>query len=88
MTETEYREFLTFLFERYVRPRLNRVRERHRHHFEDAFDECFCCDGPVASKLVAAESARTSKNRPRSSSIGITLNEWFRGEHHAKNSLD
>lgn len=37
MTETEYREFLSFLFERYVRPRLNRVRDRHRHHFEDDF---------------------------------------------------
>lgn len=35
MTENEYREFLTFLFERYVRPRIARVRRRYRHHFED-----------------------------------------------------
>lgn len=35
MTESEYRELLTFLFERYVRPRLGRVRRRYRHHFED-----------------------------------------------------
>lgn len=37
MTEPEYREFLSFLFERYVRPRIARVRHRYRHHFEDAF---------------------------------------------------
>lgn len=35
MTEAEYREFLSFLFERYVRPRIARVRHRYRHHFED-----------------------------------------------------
>ncbi len=35
MTETEYREFLTFLFERYIRSRTARVRHRYRHHFED-----------------------------------------------------
>ena len=35
MTEAEYREFLGFLFERYARPRIARVRHRHRHHFED-----------------------------------------------------
>lgn len=32
MTDDEYREFLTFLFERYVRPRLGRVRRRFHHH--------------------------------------------------------
>jgi hypothetical protein len=37
MTEAEYREFLSFLFERYVRPRITRVRHRYRHHFEDEF---------------------------------------------------
>jgi hypothetical protein len=37
MTEAEYREFLSFLFERYVRPRIARVRHRYRHHFEDEF---------------------------------------------------
>lgn len=37
MTEAEYREFLGFLFERYVRPRITRVRRRHHHHFEDEF---------------------------------------------------
>lgn len=35
MTEPEYREFLAFLFERYVRPRMGRVRRRYRSHFED-----------------------------------------------------
>lgn len=35
MTEDEYREFLGFLFERYIRPRMARVRNRYRHHFED-----------------------------------------------------
>jgi hypothetical protein len=35
MTDAEYREFLSFLFERYVRPRIARVRHRYRHHFED-----------------------------------------------------
>ncbi len=37
MTQAEYREFLSFLFERYVRPRIARVRHRYRHHFEDEF---------------------------------------------------
>ncbi len=37
MTEAEYREFMSFLFERYIRPRLARVRSHHRHHFEDEF---------------------------------------------------
>ena len=32
MTDDEYREFLTFLFERYVRPRIGRVRRRFHHH--------------------------------------------------------
>lgn len=32
MTDDEYREFLTFLFERYVRPRLGRVWRRFHHH--------------------------------------------------------
>ena len=35
MNKSEYREFLSFLFERYVRPRIARVRHRYRHHFED-----------------------------------------------------
>jgi hypothetical protein len=47
MTEAEYREFLSFLFERYVRPRLGQLRRRHRHHFEDEFayhlDEAVRC---------------------------------------------
>jgi hypothetical protein len=33
MNEDEYREFLSFLFERYVRPRLARALERHFNHF-------------------------------------------------------
>ncbi len=37
MTEAEYREFLSFLFERYVRSRIARVRHRYRNHFEDEF---------------------------------------------------
>jgi hypothetical protein len=32
MTDDEYREFLTFLFERYVRPRIPRIRRRFHHH--------------------------------------------------------
>jgi hypothetical protein len=32
MTDLEYREFLTFLFERYVRPRIPRIRHRFHHH--------------------------------------------------------
>jgi len=35
MTDAEYREFLTYLHERYVRPRIARVRHRYHHHFED-----------------------------------------------------
>jgi len=35
MTDAEYREFLSFLLERYVRPRIARVRDRHHRHFED-----------------------------------------------------
>jgi hypothetical protein len=37
MTEAEYREFLSFLFERYVRPRIARVREHYDHHMMDEF---------------------------------------------------
>lgn len=32
MTDDEYKEFLTFLFERYVRPRIPRIRHRFHHH--------------------------------------------------------
>lgn len=32
MTDDEYREFLSFLFERYVRPRIPHVRHRFHHH--------------------------------------------------------
>lgn len=32
MTDDEYREFLAFLFEHYVRPRLPRVQRRFHHH--------------------------------------------------------
>jgi hypothetical protein len=32
MTDDEYREFLSFLFERYVRQRLPRIRRRFHHH--------------------------------------------------------
>lgn len=35
MSEAEYQEFLSFLFERYIRPRVAGVRHRYRHHFED-----------------------------------------------------
>lgn len=37
MNEAEYRDFLRFLFERYVRPQLARVRDRHMHHGEWEF---------------------------------------------------
>jgi hypothetical protein len=35
VTEAEYREFLTYLFERHVRPRIPRLRRRFHHHMED-----------------------------------------------------
>lgn len=35
MTDDEYRKFLSFLFERYMRPHIPRVRSRYRHHMED-----------------------------------------------------
>jgi hypothetical protein len=38
MTDNEYREFLTFLFERYVRPRLSHVRQRFHHHMMEEWD--------------------------------------------------
>jgi hypothetical protein len=50
MTEAEYREFLSFLFERYVRPRMARVRHRYRHHMEDEFSYHF--DQAVRSAQV------------------------------------
>jgi len=37
MTENEYRELLTFLFERFIRPRIARVRRRYRHPFGDGY---------------------------------------------------
>jgi sulfatase maturation enzyme AslB (radical SAM superfamily) len=42
MTDEEYREFLTFLFERYVRPRLPRVRRRFHHHMMEEW--CYHLD--------------------------------------------
>lgn len=39
MTESEYSDFLTFLFERYVRPRIGSV--RHRHHDKYTREEEF-----------------------------------------------
>jgi hypothetical protein len=38
MTDQEYREFLAFLFERYVRPRLSHVRHRFHHHMMEEWD--------------------------------------------------
>ncbi len=35
MNDEEYREFLTSLFERYIRPRISRVRRRFDHHMEN-----------------------------------------------------
>ncbi|HEV8523564.1 MAG TPA: hypothetical protein VGQ71_03605, partial [Terriglobales bacterium] len=35
MTDDEYREFLAFLFERYVRPRIPHLRRRFHHHMMD-----------------------------------------------------
>jgi hypothetical protein len=37
MNEQEYAEFMSYLFERYVRPRLPRLRRRMFHHMEDEF---------------------------------------------------
>ncbi|HEY6253158.1 MAG TPA: hypothetical protein VI685_24640 [Candidatus Angelobacter sp.] len=38
MTDQEYREFLAFVFERYVRPRLSHVRRRFHHHMMEEWD--------------------------------------------------
>lgn len=38
MTDQEYREFLAFLFERHVRPRLTHVRRRFHHHMMEEWD--------------------------------------------------
>lgn len=38
MTDDEYRAFLGYLFERYIRPRLGRVRRRFHHHMMDEWD--------------------------------------------------
>ncbi len=35
MTDQEYAEFMSYLFERYVRPRLPRVRRHLDHHMKD-----------------------------------------------------
>ena len=37
MNDQEYAEFMSYLFERYVRPRLPRLRRRMFHHMEDEF---------------------------------------------------
>lgn len=37
MDDQEYAEFMSYLFERYVRPRLPRLRRRMFHHMEDEF---------------------------------------------------
>lgn len=71
MTESEYREFMGFLFERHVRPRIARVRHRYRHHFEDElsyhldqavrsaqvlrFIESYCTDDADAYKTFTIE---------------------------------
>jgi hypothetical protein len=52
MTETEYREFLGFLFERYVRPQLARVRSRHHHHVMDGDDFAYQLDRAVSSARI------------------------------------
>lgn len=75
MTDDEYRRFLSFLFERYVRPRLPRVRRRHSHHMEDewhyhlgeaqqAFQvlryiESYCDDHDVYSTFTLERLGRT-----------------------------
>jgi len=41
MSDAEYREFLSFLFERYVRPRVARLRHRYARHMEDEFSYYF-----------------------------------------------
>lgn len=37
MNDQEYAEFMSYLFERHVRPRLPRLRRRMFHHMEDEF---------------------------------------------------
>ncbi|HYV07306.1 MAG TPA: hypothetical protein VFB82_22110 [Blastocatellia bacterium] len=81
MTEAEYREFLSFLFERYVRPRLARVRDRHRHHFEDDFSyhldqavrsaqilrfiESYCSDAEDAYRTFRLERLKSAVSETR-----------------------
>jgi hypothetical protein len=83
MNEAEYREFLSFLFERYVRPRLARVRDRHRHHFEDDFSyhlnqavrsaqilrfvESYCADAEDAYRTFRLERLKSAVSETRSS---------------------
>jgi hypothetical protein len=71
MTDIEYREFLTFLFERYVRPRIPRVRRHFHHHMGDEwgyhvdqaahaaqvlrFIESYCDDDDDAYRTFTAE---------------------------------
>jgi hypothetical protein len=38
MTDDEYRQFLSFLFERYVRPRIPRLRREFHHHMMDEWN--------------------------------------------------
>ncbi len=81
MTEAEYREFLSFLFERYVRPRIARVRHRYRHHFEDElsyhldqavrsvqvlrFVESYCHDDEDAYRTFTLERLKSAVSETR-----------------------
>lgn len=83
MTEAEYREFLSFLFERYVGPRIARVRHRYRHHFEDElsyhldqavrsaqvlrFVDSYCHDDEEAYRTFTLERLKSAVSETRHS---------------------
>jgi len=81
MTEAEYREFLSFLFEHYIRPRIAQVRYRYRHHFEDElsyhldqavrsaqvlrFVESYCHDDEDAYRTFTLERLKSAVSETR-----------------------
>jgi hypothetical protein len=83
MTEAEYREFLAFLFERYIRSRTARVRHRYRHHFEDElsyhldqairsvqvlrFVESYCTDDEDVYRTFTVERLKNTVSQTRHS---------------------
>jgi hypothetical protein len=83
MTDDEYREFLTFLFEHYVRPRITRVRRHFNHHMMDEwqyhldqatraaqilrFIESYCDDDDDAYRTFTVERLARAVSNTRNS---------------------